>query len=572
MTVALTLQFDKYPQTPHGGSLVDQVVPADKREAEIARARSMPSIRVDLEAIITIEMITTGVLSPNKGFMKENDYLSVLENGRLSDGLVWPVPLSFAPIGKKNTEIIASLSVGDEIALTDDKNDPVAILNIEDIFDYDREHRATQLFGTTDRDHPGVDSIYRRMGETALGGTLHLLNRVNWGPFERLRQEPKDTWKMFYEERKYGSVAGFITGANPLHRGHEYIHRNALEEVDGLFLQPLVEMAKREYIRHEYRIRGYQNVLDTYYPADRSILSPLRVTYIFAGPREAILHALIMKNYGCTHALIGRDHAGIGDYYDKYASHSIFDEYSKEELGIDIRLFHEVFYDVRAATHATLQTSSNDDIRYRLNISGTGIRELLRYGIMPPKEIVRPESALAGLQGVQPKGVDDERVAVAQPIGKVIKSMFPYYLEYTRLGGTKRFEPLKVEDLTLADLETAVRDVREHASYIYRDVYDEYTKVLDRDREMQLSWRDDARSEFREMQEQLIADLEQKLELAPETTSDEFMYQDQAEVRRELEAAKRLLTEIPENLTEESLESRAWNTTEYKRYRGADAE
>src|SRR5690625_1601910 len=302
-TNAQTLQTT-YPQTPHGGVLVDQVVPEERRAAEIERAKTLPSIRVDLEAIITIEMITTGVLSPNRGFMNQQDYLAGLETGRRTDGTVWPVPLSFAPTGNINKEIIAGLSVGDDVALVDSDNEPVAILEVEDTFEYDPQHRAQHLFGTTDRSHPGVDSIYRRMGDTALGGTLHLLNRVDWGPFERLRLEPKDTWKLFYEEKQFTSVAGFITGANPLHRGHEYIHRNALEEVDGLFLQPLVEMAKREYVRHEYRIRGYQNVLDTYYPKDRSILSPLRVTYIFAGPREAILHALIMKNYGCTHALI----------------------------------------------------------------------------------------------------------------------------------------------------------------------------------------------------------------------------------------------------------------------------
>lgn len=170
-----------YPQTPHGGVLVDQVVPEATRAAEIDRARTLPSIRVDLEAIITIEMITTGVLSPNRGFMNEQDYLSVLGQGRLCDGTVWPVPLSFAPTGAMNQEVIAGLSVGDQVALVDDANDPVAILEIEDIFDYDREHRAEHLFGTTDRKHPGVDSIYRRMGDTALGGTLHLLDRVDWG-------------------------------------------------------------------------------------------------------------------------------------------------------------------------------------------------------------------------------------------------------------------------------------------------------------------------------------------------------------------------------------------------------
>src|SRR5699024_1675768 len=288
------LDFTNYPQRPHGGKLVDQLVTGEEREKDLKKAETLPTIMVDLEAVITLEMIATGVLSPNNGFMKEDDYKSVLKEGRLMDGTVWPVPLSFAPIGKKNSEVVASLSVGDEVSLNDHNNEPVAILKIDDKFAYDKEFRASHLFGTTDRSHPGVDSIFRRMGDTALGGPIRLLNRVNWGPFEQVRHEPKDTWKMFYDEKKFNSVAGFITGANPLHRGHEYIHKNALEEVDGLLVQPLVEMAKREFTRSEFRMLSYRSVLDNYYPKDSSVLAALRVTYIFAGPREAVLHALIM--------------------------------------------------------------------------------------------------------------------------------------------------------------------------------------------------------------------------------------------------------------------------------------
>src|SRR5690625_720383 len=562
------LNFDVLPQQPHGGVLVNQVVPEEQRAELIAKAKTLPSIRIDLEAVITIEMIATGVLSPNKGFMNEDDYLSVLDKGRLSDGTIWPVPLSFAPIGQRNQEIIAQLKIGDQIALTDYKNDPIAILDIEDIFAYDKAHRAKHLFGTTDRNHPGVDSIYRRMGETALGGTLHLLNRADWGPFEKLRREPIDTWRLFYEERKFRSVAGFITGANPLHRGHEYIHRNALEEIDGVFLQPLVEMAKREYVRHEYRVLAYRNVLDTYYPKDRAILSPLRVTYIFAGPRETVLHALIMKNYGCTHALIGRDHAGIGDYYDKYASHTIFDEFTPQELGIDVRLFYEVFYCTHCATHATSQTCPHDE-RYRLNISGTGIREMLRHGILPPKEVVRPDSALAGIQGVQPKGVDENKEAILS-VGSVVKSMFPFYLKYNRLGGTERATPLDPADLTIRDLEIASYDVRNSATEIYDDIYQEYWSLLDHNDTMRPAWKDKARNTMYEQQKRIIEDLQAKHKLAPEQASDEFMYQDKAEVERELQVAERLLTEIPPRLNKEDFEARTWNTLPYKRYRGAD--
>lgn len=563
------MKFDTYPQKPHGGQLVDQVVPESQRAAEIERARSLPTIRIDLEAAITIEMIATGVLSPLRGFMTQADYLSVLEDSRLADGTVWPVPLSFAPSGARNAEIVRSLSIGDEVALADADGEPVAILTLDDIFDYDKEHRARKIFGTDDRSHPGVDSIHRRMGDVALGGPLRLLQRVDWGPFEALRLEPKDTWRMFYDEKGFRSVAGFITGANPLHRGHEYIHRNALEEVDGLLLQPLVEMAKREYVRHEYRVLAYRNVLDEYYPKDRAMLSPLRVTYIFAGPRETVLHALVMKNYGCTHALIGRDHAGIGDFYDKYASHSIFDEFSPDELGIQVRLFHEVFYCTRCASHATSETCPHG-VRHRIQISGTGIREMLRHGIVPPKEVIRPESAFAAMQGVQPKGVDERGEAVSA-VGRTVTSIFPYYAEYERLGGLRRREPLAASDLTSADLVGAARDARDNAGRIYGDVYAEVTAVIEHNRRGQSPWIDEARESLRTQQELIVGNLHEKLERSAEEASDEFMYQNRAEVEREVAAAETLLEHLPEPFDAAVADKLTGNPLPYRRYRGDDA-
>lgn len=562
------LTFANCPQQPHGGVLIDRVIPDAQKAKAIAHARTLPSIRVDLEAVITIEMITTGVLSPNAGFMNEANYNAVLSTGRLSDGTIWPVPLSFAPTGERNSAVIQELSIGDEVALTDYRNEPVAILQIDDLFAYDKKHRAQQLFGTMDRSHPGVDSIFRRMGDISLGGPLTLLQRADWGPFEKLRRQPKDTWNLFYNEKKFRSVAGFITGANPLHRGHEYIHRNALEEIDGLFLQPLVEMAKREYVRHEYRMLAYRSVLDTYYPKDRTILSPLRVTYIFAGPRETILHALIMKNYGCTHALIGRDHAGIGSFYDKYASHTIFDEFPPEELGIDVRLFHEVFYCTRCASHATTQTCPHDE-RYRLNISGTGIREMLRHGILPPKEVVRPESARIAIQGVQPKGVNADGNATL-PVGKVVQSMFPYYSRHTRLGGPARQHELKQEELTLRDLEAASLDVRANATKIYHDVYTEYSTLADHNHSIQETWLTEARIALHSHQQMVIQDLQEKVSQAPEQASDEFMYQDKQEAERELKAALDLLEQTPSVVTPDTLQERVWNPLPYQRYRGSD--
>lgn len=562
--------YDTLPQRPHGGKLVNRVASGDDLKKALAEVPNLAKIMIDLEAVITTEMIATGVLSPNDGFMKEADYESVLKEGRLADGTIWPVPLSFAPVGKMNKKIIANLSLGDEIALVDESEKPIAILKIEDIFDYDKEMRAHHLFGTTDRKHPGVDSIYRRMGDTALGGQITLLDRANWGPFEKLRMEPRDTWKLFYEEKKFNSVGGFITGANPIHRGHEYIHKNALEELDGLLIQPLVEMAKREYTRHEFRMLAYRSVIDTYYPKERSILSPLRVTYIFAGPRETVLHALIMKNYGCTHALIGRDHAGIGDYYDKYASHSIFDTFSPEELGIDVRLFHEVFYCTRCSSPASSQTCPHDD-NYRINISGTGVRELLRHGFLPPKEIVRPESARIAMQGVQPKGTDENNEATL-PIGKTISSIFPYYKEYYQIGGMKRAQALEFEQLTIEDLEYAIRDARENADKIYRDIYAEFSYATDLNRHVQAAWKLEAHEAMKLQQEMVIDDLEEKVKQAPESASDEFLYQDREEAEKELAVARDILQHLPKPLHKTTFENRVWNTLPYDRYRGNDEE
>src|SRR5690625_3436363 len=558
-------EFADYPQQPHGGKLVDAVLKDKELEDALKRVADLPAIMIDMEAVITVEMIATGVLSPNDGFMDEANYKSVLSKGRLSNGLIWPVPLSFAPTGDRNKLVVDSLSGGGEVALIDEGKNPIAILTLNDIFSYNIEERAEKLIGTTDREHPGVDSIYRRMGDTALGGPIKLLSRVDWGPFEKLRLEPKDTWRKFYDEKKMRSVAGFITGANPLHRGHEYIHKNALEEVDGLFIQPLVEMAKREYTRHEFRMLSYQAVLDNYYPRTRSMMAPLRVTYIFAGPRETILHALIMKNYGCTHALIGRDHAGVGDFYNKYESHTIFDEYTPEELGIDVRLFHEVFYCTRCSSPATTESCPHDD-RYRINISGTGIRELLRHGMLPPKEIVRPESARIAIQGIQPKGVDEHGEAIS-PVGDIVKKIFPFYTTRSRLGGTLRNEPIDVKELTVRDLESAILDVRSNADKIYNDIYEAFTFNADTDRNVQSEWLSEAYESMQKHQKMVVDNLEEKVKQAPDKTSDEYMYQDKNEAEKELKVAKRILEEIPSSLDEEKLSYRTWNPMPYDKYR-----
>lgn len=557
-------KFATYPQQPHGGKLVDRVATGEERQQGLKRAQTLPKIMVDLEAAITLELIATGVLSPHEGFMNQQEYLSCLETGRMTNGLPWPVPLSFAPIGTRNVETIDSLSVGDEVVLVDEDHKPIALLQLDDIFSYDRDHRAQHIFGTTDRKHPGVDAIYRRMGDTALAGKITLLNRPDWGPFEGMRMEPKETWQLFYEEKKYTSVAGFVTGANPMHRGHEYMQKNLLEEVDALLLLPLVEMAKREYTRHEFRMLAYRSVLDEYYPPERSIMFPLRVTYVFAGPREAVLHALILKNLGCTHKIVGRDYAGVGDYYELYESQSIFDEFTPEELGIDIRFFNEVFYCVRCAQPTTLKTCAHDDST-RIYISGSGIRELLRHGFIPPEEIARPESGRIGIQGVQPKGLNEEGESV-KSAGKLIQTMFPYYLTHIGIGGRKREKPLDPQDLTKDDIEIIMLDIQNNAGLIYKQTAQEYARAADINRARQPAWVDKAHEDVRTEQERVIRTLEEKVANASENASDEFMYQSRAEAQKELDVARKILAETDEPITEEDTADRVWNIAPYENY------
>jgi len=562
--VSQELRFEDYPQQPHGGKLVDRVATGKAREEGLEKAKDLPKIMVDLEAAITLELIATGVMSPHEGLMVEEEYLSSLETGRLTNGLPWPVPLSFAPTGTRNEEVVKSLSVGDDVALIDSEGTVIALLHVADLFQYDRDHRAQHVFGTTDRAHPGVDAIYRRMGDTAIGGKITLLNRPDWGPFEDIRLEPRDTWKLFYEDKKFNSVAGFVTGANPLHRGHEYMHKNLLEEVDGLLVLPLVEMAKREYTRHEFRLLAYRSVLKQYYPQERTILYPLRVTYVFAGPREAVLHALILKNLGCTHKIVGRDYAGVGGFYDIYAAQNIFEEFTPEELGIDIRTFNEVFYCVRCNQPTTDQSCPHDE-GTRLRISGSGIREMLRHGFLPPKEIARPESARIAIQGVQPKGLNEKGEAVT-PTGKIIESMFPFYITHECLGGRRRETPLDPETLDGDDLRACILDARKNGDLIYKETYEEYARSADLNQGVRSAWIDKARIGMKEEQELVVDNLKAKVKIASEETSDEYMYQDKAEAQRELDVAKKILDASPTPITEEKAEERIWNIASYDKY------
>lgn len=550
--------------------LVNTVLEGPSREVALEEAndslsKNKDTIMIDEEAWITVEMIATGALSPIDGFMNREDYSAVLHTGRLADGTPWPTPMSFAMAGEKNQEILKGLKKGDIVTLINRDKQPVARIHTEDVFEYDREERAQCVFGTTDKRHPGVRSIYERMGDRSLAGKVELINRPYWGAFEKYRLTPQECFDYFYKKKGARSVVGFITGANPVHRGHEHIHRVSLENHDMLLIQPLVQLAKPEYIRSEYRIQAYETLINKYYPKDRVLMSPLRVTYIFAGPREAILHAIVSRNFGATAFAIGRDHAGVGSYYGDYECQSIFDrlyEGGSKELGIELLPFSEVFYCCRCGTTATENTCPHGK-QYRVNISGTSIRELMRYGYLPPKEVSRPEVSRIGMQGIQPKGLDENGNSI-YPVGAIIKKMFPFYLVAKRLGGQLREKPLSWEDLTIEDVERALMDVRENSDRILRDISREVEYCMDVRRDVAPSWTADVNEYVKERQQCLVKALEEKVRSA-DPNADNRMFQSKAEAEKEVEAAKVVLDSLPESRFDGR--KLIWNPLKYDDYR-----
>ncbi len=534
-------------------------------EAGESLARNVNTVMIDDEAWITVEMIATGALSPCTGFMCYADYSSVLHTGRLADGTPWPTPLSFAVAGERNQNVLKSLKHGDVVTLINRNKQPVARITAEEVFEYDREERAQCVFGTTDKRHPGVRSIYERMGDRSLAGKVEVMSRPHWGAFEKYRLTPEQCIDYFYNKKGARTVVGFITGANPVHRGHEHIHRTALETNDMLLVLPLVQLAKPEYIRSEYRIQAYEALLNKYYQRERVLMSPLRVTYIFAGPRESVLHAIIARNFGATHFAIGRDHAGVGSYYGDYECQTIFDrlyEGGPKELGIELMPFSEVFYCARCGTTATENTCPHGK-QYRMAISGTAIRELMRYGYMPPKEIVRPEVAAIAMQGVQPKGLDENGNSI-YPVGSIVKKMFPFYLAAKRLGGKLREKPLSWEDLTLQDVERALQDVRDNSDRILRDIARDTEQRFDVNRDMAAQWIAEANEYGRDRQGRVIDALEEKV-AAADPDADNRMFQSKAEAEKELEAAKHVYS----SLDSKGLDRKKiiWNPLKYDDYR-----
>jgi sulfate adenylyltransferase len=371
--------------TPHGGTLVHRIASPEQRETFLEQADTLPRVQLDDLAFSDLVMIAIGGFSPLTGFLEKDDYDSVVTDMRLANGLPWSIPVTLSV----EESVAEPLQEGSLVRLDDLTGRFVGVLELTEKYIYDKAKEARHVYRTEDEKHPGVKVVYEQ-GTVNLAGSVWLLDRDPHPLFPGYQIDPAVSRVMF-EERGWQTVVGFQT-RNPIHRAHEYIQKCALEVVDGLFLHPLVGVTKSDDIPADVRMRCYEILLAHYFPQNRVILAINPSAMRYAGPREAIFHALVRKNYGCTHFIVGRDHAGVGDYYGTYDAQHIFDEFAPGELGIVPLKFEHAFYCQRTQTMATTKTSPSSP-EERVHLSGTKVREMLRRGELPPPEFSRPEVA-----------------------------------------------------------------------------------------------------------------------------------------------------------------------------------
>jgi len=370
---------------PHGGHLVNRLIEGTARIDLLDEAKGLRSVRIESREISDLELIAIGAVSPLEGFQKKLDYESILKHKRLANGLPWTIPITLSTSRNE----AADLREGSRISLTDTTGNLLAVMDLEEKYLRNPADEARSVYGTEDKAHPGVAALYKT-GEVQLAGKVSVLNRPVHDDFLEYRLDPKDSRAMF-KEKGWRSIVGFQT-RNPVHRAHEYIQKVAMETVDGLFLHPLVGETKGDDIPAKIRMRCYEVLLRGYYPQNRVILGVNPAAMRYAGPREAIFHAIIRKNYGCSHFIVGRDHAGVGNYYGTYDAHYIFDEFQAHELGITPMFFDHTFYCRDCGNMASKKTCPHDASRHVI-LGGTKVRELLRNGETPPVEFTRPEVA-----------------------------------------------------------------------------------------------------------------------------------------------------------------------------------
>ncbi|MGD1715935.1 sulfate adenylyltransferase [Hydrocoleum sp. CS-953] len=369
----------------HGGHLINRIATPAERQEFMEKAESLPKVQLDKRALSDLEMIAIGGFSPLNGFMEADDYESVVIDMRLKNGLPWSIPVTLSV----SEEVADSIKEGSWVRLDSPEGEFAGVLELTQKFRYNKAHEVTNVYRTDEEKHPGVKVVYDA-GPVNLAGPVWLLERHPHPLFPKYQIDPAESRKLFLE-KGWNTVVGFQT-RNPIHRAHEYIQKCALETVDGLFLHPLVGATKSDDIPADVRMRCYEIMLEKYFPQDRVMMAINPSAMRYAGPREAIFHALVRKNYGCTHFIVGRDHAGVGDYYGTYDAQYIFDEFEPGELGIVPMKFEHAFYCTRTKGMATSKTSPSIK-EERIHLSGTKVREMLRRGELPPPEFSRPEVA-----------------------------------------------------------------------------------------------------------------------------------------------------------------------------------
>ncbi len=377
----------------HGGKLIDLAVAGSEAEALRQHAKGLPSVRVSARSLSDLELLAVGGYSPLDGFMMQPDYLSVIDTMHLASGLAWPMPITLAISGEE----AAALPDGGEIALADETGRILAVMTVAEKFRYDKKLEAREVYRTEDEAHPGVAAVYAQ-GDILLGGPVRVLEVPGHDDFAQYRLTPAQT-RAEFAAREWRTIVGFQT-RNPVHRAHEYIQKCALEIVDGLLLHPLVGETKGDDISADIRMRCYEVLLENYYPQDRVLLSVNPAAMRYAGPREAIFHALVRKNFGCTHFIVGRDHAGVGSYYGTFDAQRIFEEFAPGELGITPLMFDHTFFCRKCDEMASIKTCPHD-AEARVTLSGTQVREMLKGGVVPPIEFSRPEVAKVLIEAMQ---------------------------------------------------------------------------------------------------------------------------------------------------------------------------